>query len=102
VGKSQVSKYESGKELPKLETLGKLLDVLGSDPLTLFYTAHLLQHRAEISPATLLVVTTTDDRDPALATLRRLFSHFVEAFEALVETRFRKEGPPPESGREAP
>ena len=40
LGKSQVSKYERGKELPQLVTLEKLLDALGAEPLTLFYTAH--------------------------------------------------------------
>jgi len=29
IGKSQLSKYESGKELPKLDSLEKLLDALG-------------------------------------------------------------------------
>jgi len=87
IGKSQESKYESGKELPKLETLGKVLEALGTDPLTFFYTAHLLQHRAEISPSALLVITATDHRDPALASFRRLFGHFLEAFEVFLAAR---------------
>lgn len=32
-GKSQLSKYENGKELPRLESLARLLDALGISPL---------------------------------------------------------------------
>jgi len=91
VGKSQLSKYEQGKELPKLETLERLLTALGADPLTLFYTEHLLRHRAEIFPIAVLMTTTPDLDDPALVSFRRLFGHFLEAFEILVATRFRKD-----------
>jgi transcriptional regulator with XRE-family HTH domain len=42
IGKSQLSKYESGKELPKFESLGKVLDVLGIDPFNFFYVMHLV------------------------------------------------------------
>lgn len=42
LGKSQLSKYENGKELPKLDSLEKALDALGTDPVALFYVVHLL------------------------------------------------------------
>ncbi len=42
MGKSQLSKYESRKELPKLDSLSRILDVLKVEPLWLFYIAHLL------------------------------------------------------------
>jgi transcriptional regulator with XRE-family HTH domain len=42
IGKSQLSKYEIGKELPKLESLGKVLDVLSIDPFNFFYVMHLV------------------------------------------------------------
>ncbi len=92
LGKSRLSKYESGKELPKLASLEKLLRVLGAEPLTLFYTAHLLKHRAEISPLGLMITTTPLLDDPALASFRRLFGHFLEAFEVLMATRLRRDG----------
>src|ERR1700709_141250 len=38
VGKSQLSKYENGKELPKLDSLEKLLDALGVSAFDFFYT----------------------------------------------------------------
>lgn len=44
-GKSQLSKYENGKELPKLETLARILDSLGIDPIWFFYTAHQMSSR---------------------------------------------------------
>jgi len=93
MGKSQVSKYENGKELPKLDSLERLLEVLGAEPLTLFYTAHLLKHRAEVSSAAILVTATPLLDDPALASFRRLFGHFLEAFEILMVTRLHRERP---------
>lgn len=36
-GKSQVSKYENGQELPKLETLARILPVLDVSPLGFFF-----------------------------------------------------------------
>ncbi len=87
MGKSQLSKYENGKELPKLESLERLLEVLDAEPATLFYTAHLLKHRAEIGPAALLVTTTPLLDDPALESFRRLFGHFLESFEILMASR---------------
>lgn len=87
MGKSQVSKYEGGKELPKLESLERLLGVLGVEPLTLFYTAHLLLHRESISPAAILISTTTPLRDPALESFRSLFGHFLDSFEVLMAAR---------------
>jgi transcriptional regulator with XRE-family HTH domain len=46
IGKSQLSKYENGKELPKLESLAKVLRVLELGPFEFFYTMHLLDRRA--------------------------------------------------------
>lgn len=42
IGKSQLSKYENGRELPRMDSLAKVLDALGVDPLWLFYMMHLL------------------------------------------------------------
>jgi transcriptional regulator with XRE-family HTH domain len=42
IGKSQLSKYESGKEKPKLESLEKLLSVLSVRPVDLFAIMNLL------------------------------------------------------------
>jgi transcriptional regulator with XRE-family HTH domain len=87
LGKSQISRYEREKELPRFESLEKLLGVLGADPLTLFYTAHLLRHRAEISPIGIMITTTPLLDDPALETFRSVFGHLLKTFEILIATR---------------
>lgn len=45
IGKSQLSKYENGKELPKLDSLEKILQVLKVSSADFFYTADLLNKR---------------------------------------------------------
>ncbi|HEX3531210.1 MAG TPA: helix-turn-helix transcriptional regulator [Thermoanaerobaculia bacterium] len=46
IGKSQLSKYESGKELPKLDSLGKVLTALDLGPVDLFSTLEMVDRRA--------------------------------------------------------
>jgi transcriptional regulator with XRE-family HTH domain len=46
VGKSQLSKYENGKELPKLDSLEKVLKALGVGYFEFFYTLYLVDQRA--------------------------------------------------------
>src|SRR5262245_25226797 len=55
IGKSQLSKYERGRELPKLESLSRLLLALEATHLEFAYTLALVQQRAEraASPTTL-------------------------------------------------
>ncbi len=47
IGKSQLSKYEGGRELPKLESLGKVLTVLDVGLFEFFYTMHVLDREEE-------------------------------------------------------
>jgi transcriptional regulator with XRE-family HTH domain len=42
IGKSQLSKYESGKEYPKLDSLGRVLIVLGVTPFSFFHVTDFL------------------------------------------------------------
>ena len=54
IGKSQLSKYENGKELPKLDSLEKVLIALKVGYFEFFYTLHLVDRRAselELEPA---------------------------------------------------
>lgn len=52
IGKSQLSKYENGKELPKLDSLEKVLIALKVSYFEFFYTLHLVDRRAsELEPA---------------------------------------------------
>lgn len=46
IGKSQLSKYETGKELPKLESLEKVLVALEVGHFDFFYTLFLVDRRA--------------------------------------------------------
>jgi transcriptional regulator with XRE-family HTH domain len=46
VGKGQLSKYESGKELPKLQSLERILRELGVSQLAFFYLLHFVDERA--------------------------------------------------------
>ena len=46
IGKSQLSKYENGKELPKLDSLEKVLLVLEVGHFEFFYTLYLVDRRA--------------------------------------------------------
>ena len=52
IGKSQLSKYENGKELPKLDSLEKVLNALKVSYFEFFYTLHLVDRRAtDLTPA---------------------------------------------------
>jgi transcriptional regulator with XRE-family HTH domain len=46
IGKSQLSKYENGKELPKLDSLEKVLNALQVGYFEFYYTLHLVDRRA--------------------------------------------------------
>lgn len=91
IGKSQLSKYERGKEWPQFVSLEKLLKALDAEPITLFYTAHLMKNRAEISPIGMLITTTPILDDPAFETLRVAFGHLLKTFEILIASRYIKE-----------
>lgn len=46
IGKSQLSKYENGKELPKLDSLEKVLIALKVGYFEFFYTLYMVDRRA--------------------------------------------------------
>ena len=46
IGKSQLSKYENGRELPKFDSLEKVLGALDVGQFEFFYTLHLVDRRA--------------------------------------------------------
>src|SRR5262245_34150869 len=47
IGKSQLSKYENGKELPKLDSLEKVLNALKVGYFEFFYTLRMVDQRAD-------------------------------------------------------
>ena len=92
IGKSQLSKYENGKELPKLDSLGKVLSVLEISPLTFFYGISVLEKGFDPSrrvEAELLRSESTGPlwRAQEAAGLRSLFEQFLHVFETAVEGR---------------
>ena len=46
IGKSQLSKYENGKELPRLDSLEKVLSALQVGYFEFFYTLHFIDEKA--------------------------------------------------------
>lgn len=86
VGKSQLSKYENGKELPKLESLGRLLKVLGMSPLAFFTVMDILDGigQEENLVATGLLrgkmqpVVTSGEQSSILAIIREVLGLFEE------------------------
>ena len=85
IGKSQLSKYENGRELPKLETLERVLAVLDVQPISFFYTVAVLDGLAdrlevpvaELPPLPLLLTLLEPDLD-------ELFSATVGRFLRMV------------------
>ena len=92
IGKSQLSKYETGKELPKLDSLGKVLSVLEISPLTFFYGISVLEKGFDPSFGVGAELLRSDSTGPLFraqeaAGLRSLFEQFLSVFEAAVEGR---------------
>lgn len=80
IGKSQLSKYENGKELPKLESLARVLAALDLSPLAFFHAHHLvgilageLQEKAE-------------EPLPAPGSIDDIFQHLIQ----MVLTLYRR------------
>ena len=93
VGKSQLSKYETNKEKPKLDAIEKLLRALNARPLILFYVMELLEGIAQhkLLPTLLL----TSDCAPLVNQNERdgytkLLLDIIALFEAQIEGRVRR------------
>jgi len=65
IGKSQLSKYESGKELPKLDSLEKVLLVLNVSHFELFRMLALLDRGEELR------IPTAEEMDDLFARINR-------------------------------
>jgi len=90
IGKCQLNRYERGHELPKLDTLGKLLDALQVTPLAFFYCLALLESRFAPGPGVesqLLVEGGLPVDERHIAALRRLFTHFLDVFQSAIASR---------------
>ena len=92
IGKSQLSKYENGKELPKLDSLGKVLSILETSPLTFFYGLAVLERGFDPSGCVEAELLRSGSVGPLLraqeaAGLRGLFEQLLSVLEIAVEGR---------------
>jgi transcriptional regulator with XRE-family HTH domain len=99
IGKSQLSKYETGRELPKIDTLARILDVLGVEPLWLFYVMHLLsrENRSEplrIELALLGGCTAASVSQSEADAFKRVLDSLLDLHVLVVEQRIRTSCPP--------
>lgn len=84
-GKSQLSKYENGKELPKLDSLARVLDALDVEPLTLFYWASRLSRGVSLADIEEEMLHTEARRDAGSQPFNNLFNAALEAHMAYVK-----------------
>jgi transcriptional regulator with XRE-family HTH domain len=91
VGKSQLSQYERGKQLPTLEPLGRIIAALETTPIVLFYVSSVLERVPQVSGglrAELLeqgIETILRSRESRH--YREMFDRFLALFETAVEAR---------------
>jgi transcriptional regulator with XRE-family HTH domain len=94
LGKSQLSKYENGKDLPKLDSLAKVLSALEAEPLALFYLDHFLAKLAAQESCEALLIDTK--LGPEFSGSQRGFTRLLDdillLFKAQIEERIRGAG----------
>ena len=76
-GKSQLSKYEQGKELPKLESLERVLAVLNLGSLDFFYALHLVDRGTAQPPK-------SERREDVTAAFDRVMRHLLDLHRQVV------------------
>jgi transcriptional regulator with XRE-family HTH domain len=84
-GKSQLSKYENGKELPRLDSLARVLDALDVEPLTLFYWAGRLSRGISEADIGEEMLRAEARRNAGSQPFKNLFDAVLKAHEAYVE-----------------
>lgn len=91
IGKSQLSKYERGQNLPTLASLGKILEVVKVDALFFFYLSHILESQAKAGPG--MSATLIEGKgaaallDAEASAYREIFQQFVTLFEKAAQNR---------------
>jgi transcriptional regulator with XRE-family HTH domain len=84
-GKSQISKYETGKELPKLDSLARVLDALDVEPLKVFYLAARLARGISKADIEEEMFRAEARRNPGSQRFQNLLDAVLEAHTAYVE-----------------
>jgi transcriptional regulator with XRE-family HTH domain len=94
LGKSQLSKYENGKDLPKLDSLAKVLSALEAEPLALFYLDHFLVRLAAQESCEALLIDTKfgPEFSDSQRGFTRLLDDILLLFKAQIEARIRGAG----------
>jgi transcriptional regulator with XRE-family HTH domain len=92
-GKSQLSKYENGKELPKLDSLARILDALGVEPLTLFYWADRLARSVSEADIADEMLRSAIRRDEGSRAFKELFDRALEAHRMYIEAKMEARQP---------
>jgi len=106
IGRSQLSKYENGKELPKLDSLERLLAILNVGSFEFFYTVLLLDQRAaslgvlpnDMDSASLAVWATGGLSHLSPVTeeaFAAVFTLLLRLYRQVFETVLRSASPPP-------
>jgi transcriptional regulator with XRE-family HTH domain len=85
-GRSQLSKYENGKELPRLDSLARVLDALGVEPLKFFYLAGRLSRGVSDAEIGEEMLRAEARRSPGSQTFKKLLDAVIEAHTAYIET----------------
>jgi transcriptional regulator with XRE-family HTH domain len=86
-GKSQLSKYENGRELPGLHSLARILDALDVEPLTLFYWAGRLARGVSETDIGEEALRSATRRDAGWQVFKELFDLALEAHRVYVEAK---------------
>ena len=105
IGKSQLSKYENGKELPKLDSLGKVLNALGSDPFGFFYVVRMLDIVCDPEAAELLLLAAPHHPLLSMAeeiAFEKVTRELLGLFKALIYSRLEGMGLPTPEREESP
>lgn len=90
-GKSQLSKYENGRELPGLHSLARILDALDMDPLTLFYWAGRLARGVSEADIGEEMLRSEARHDAGARAFKELFDLALEAYRVYVETKMSRQ-----------
>jgi transcriptional regulator with XRE-family HTH domain len=88
-GKSQLSKYENGRELPKLDSLARVLDALDMEPLRLFYLAGWLARGMPEADIGEEMLRSESRHNAGSQPFRKLFDAALEAHKAYVKAGIR-------------
>jgi transcriptional regulator with XRE-family HTH domain len=94
VGPAQLSKYENGRELPKLASLEKIIGRLGHSPLSFFYLVNMLDNMADERVVTSAVVLSSSGllSGAESAKFQTLFGHVLGLYGETVAGRVLSRG----------